>query len=440
MSEELELSEREIDIIRLVATGASNKEIAHELVISPNTVKVHLRNIFAKLDVMSRTEATMVAISRGWVESPKSDTADQTDIPVGDNEMLAPDSAIKSDRISRNSIAVVLSIVLLVVSVILVLNYSRLQRLAEERNAQIDTLSANRWQILESTPVDLFAMASLKYEQSLFLIGGISAGKVSGDIHIFDTTTTSWSKGQQKPQPVSHIQAVSMGEKIYVPGGTSTDGNILSAMEVYDPRDDKWELKAELPMALTRYGLAAYEGRIYLFGGWDGNDYLADVLVYDPNSDTWERFDQLPKPVADMGVSVVSGVIHLFGGFGQEGATDAHYTFFPQRKLDGDSPWEIARAMPQRRYGMGLNVLADMVYFAGGLDENGELLPAIQYLPLSDDWLEIEQPPQPIGLLPAVLPLDSRLFILGGEINGTGQTSFQVYQAVYTILVPVIQK
>lgn len=61
------LTERELDILKLVGRGLSNKQIGKELFISDRTVQAHLSNIFSKLNVSSRTEAVMHAVRRGWI-------------------------------------------------------------------------------------------------------------------------------------------------------------------------------------------------------------------------------------------------------------------------------------------------------------------------------------------------------------------------------------
>lgn len=60
------LSDREAEVPRLLAAGLTNKDIAQMLLLSVRTVEAHLRNIFAKLNVRSRTEAALWAIKHGY--------------------------------------------------------------------------------------------------------------------------------------------------------------------------------------------------------------------------------------------------------------------------------------------------------------------------------------------------------------------------------------
>lgn len=62
------LTHREIEVLKEIARGRANKEIAHELGITENTVKDHLKSILAKLHVSARTEAVTAAVQRGIIE------------------------------------------------------------------------------------------------------------------------------------------------------------------------------------------------------------------------------------------------------------------------------------------------------------------------------------------------------------------------------------
>lgn len=62
------LTQREMEVLRLIAAGKSNSEIAQELVISLNTVARHASNIFSKTDAANRAEATAYALRHGLVQ------------------------------------------------------------------------------------------------------------------------------------------------------------------------------------------------------------------------------------------------------------------------------------------------------------------------------------------------------------------------------------
>jgi len=61
-----QLSQRELEVLKLAASCMSNKEIADQLLLSVRTVQSHLANIFSKLEVGSRTEAVLYALKEGW--------------------------------------------------------------------------------------------------------------------------------------------------------------------------------------------------------------------------------------------------------------------------------------------------------------------------------------------------------------------------------------
>jgi DNA-binding NarL/FixJ family response regulator len=71
----IDLSERETVVLEALARGLSNREISRELWISEQTVKFHLRNLYRKLGVSSRTEAARYAYRSGLVTALKADSA-----------------------------------------------------------------------------------------------------------------------------------------------------------------------------------------------------------------------------------------------------------------------------------------------------------------------------------------------------------------------------
>ena len=69
-----DLSERELETLRLIAEGLNNAEIAERLVISEHTVKRHVSNILSKLHLVDRTQAAVYAWREGVVDKDRQDS------------------------------------------------------------------------------------------------------------------------------------------------------------------------------------------------------------------------------------------------------------------------------------------------------------------------------------------------------------------------------
>jgi N-acetylneuraminic acid mutarotase len=102
---------------------------------------------------------------------------------------------------------------------------------------------------------------------------------------------------------------------VFVPGGKSASGTPTNFNEIYDPRTNQWDTGSPLPRALSAYALIVYEGRMYLFGGWDGHRVVKDAYVYDPINDVWAQTLSMPTARSYAGSVVAGGKIYVVGGW-----------------------------------------------------------------------------------------------------------------------------
>ena len=444
MPETNELSERELEILRLVATGASNKEIAQKLFISANTVKVHMRNIFAKIGAASRTEAAMFAAGIGLVEGiapvQEEDMVENPVVePVLRLEELPVPVIVPGRRLSPVWIGVVG--VVLIVFAISMPNLLRLNASPSVTTPDANPLLSEetvKWQTKAPLPVARSGLALAVSEDRIYAIGGEASYGVVGDVTYYDAEADQWAAAATKPTPVTDIQAALLGGRIYVPGGETSKGSISAELAIYDPRDDTWSLGAALPEPSSAYGLVAFEGNLYLFGGWDGDEFVPSVFEYDPDQDHWTVRKNLPNPIGYPGAVVASGRIFIIGGFnGTDPISDTlQYTPDPSNP-EGDN-WRELQPLPQGRYAMGVASVADIIYVVGGISDQDELSYLEYFLPLNR-WVPFDPVEQTVWSYGAMTLLGTNLHILGGMQGEELYFQHLSYRALYIINMPVVR-
>ena len=437
------LSERELEVLKLVATGASNQEIARALVISPNTVKVHLRNIFEKLDVQSRTEATMEAVRRRWVAvdsaAPFDNGAAQADMP---------DIAILSDPLARPAplarwqrvYMLIAATMITLAAVVPTLAGNGRREVADalfsdagrgQERAEIHT-QLPRWSGGAALPSPRSRLALVAGLRRLYAIGGETSEGVTGQVSVYDMTENRWMPAAEKPTPVSNVSGALIGDSIYVPGGTTSDGGVSRALEVFDAETGAWERRAPMPEPRAVYALSAIDGRLYLFGGWDGATYRRETFAYDPATDTWSRGTPMPKARAFAGAGVLSGAAYIAGGFdGREALSDV-IAYDPGAEGSEDGPWSPRAPMSQARSGLAATALGQRLYVLGGgsAEPYGE-----QYDAGTGAWSRFESPVLGEWRNLAAAAQGQTIYTVGGWAGDYLDVN-AAYEAVIRLLLP----
>lgn len=447
------LSERELEVLKLVATGATNQEIARALVISPNTVKVHLRNIFEKLGVQSRTEATMAAVQQGLVTVAGAVMAPAVGevVPLGE---VAPVGAlpilVATPRrpIARWQRAYLAIAALVVVLVSLLPGWWR-ERVQAARVTPISDLGqpaaaappctpVQRWTSRDALPDGRSRLALAADASRLYAIGGETASGISDEVWIYDPSSNAWSAGTRKPTAVANAAAAVLGGRIYVPGGSTASGGVTNVLEVYDPAAAAWEARAPLPFSLAAYGLAVWDGRLYLFGGWDGKGYRAETHIYDPHTETWSPGTPMPDRRAFLAASTLEGAIYVVGGYDGERELETVLVYTPAAEGTPADPWHAGPALAQARGGLAAAVVGTRLYVVGG-GWNGTLAFNEQYDSATQAWSRIGTPIPGQWRNLGLVAQGQRLYAVGGW-SGSYLPVTEEYQALLRQLLPLQTK
>ena len=431
------LTERELEIARAVATGATNQQIARELSISVNTVKAHLKNIFAKLDIQSRTEVALYAVREGLVE-------------VETPPATQADTAIRAWPVKRQPIPRHKRLVLLLAmaaSLLLVTlprvemsptlpPTSEFEDVGSSGASRGPTVQPSRWNSVAPLPTPGSRLAAAYGEGRIYVIGGYTADGVAGTVEEYDVATNSWRSLSSKPIPVHNVSAAFVGGRIFVPGGYAADGQVIADLEIYDPESDAWTRGAPVPRPLCAYAVASMEDTLYLFGGWDGSEYAATTLAYDTVADTWAEMSRMSSARGFSAAGVVDNKIYVVGGYDGEGEIAAVEEYDPAKEEQG-SPWRLRRPMSAARGGLGVATIAGSLYAIGG-GWNGYLAFNERYDPRLDQWAPVETPVFGQWRNLAVVASETRVYALGGW-NGALMDANYEYQALFTYYLPEVR-
>lgn len=447
------LSDRELEILHLLAEGKSNKEIAQALYISVNTVKVHLRNVFAKIEVSSRTEATLFAVRAGLVAGiaeaggngvaeplqSASTEATPTEIFTQEKVGTAPRWEPLASRWWQRPwilAGVILAFLLLG------LGLSRFFQPTVALTPEATTRALeSRWETKAALASPRFGHATTVYENQIFVIGGETTDGIVALTERYNPETDRWTSMAAKPTAATDIQAAVLGGKIYVPGGRIAPGEVTDLLEIFDPQTNTWEQGPSLPLRVSGYALIAFEGKLYLFGGWDGDGYTDRVFTYSADLERWTEVARMPSPRGFASTIVGAGRIYILGGYNGEEPLDSNLIYLPGH--ENDSSWDSATVLPEGRYAMGATFIADKIYVIGGLQQETKPSPQLTFLLPSGGWIVHSEPDEkdnPIWSHFGVAVVGANVYAMGGIVGDKPSSQNITFKVIYTFPLPLIIK
>jgi len=444
------LSEREMEVSRLLATGASNAEIARELVISPHTVKVHVRNVFEKLQVSSRTEATLVLLQRGWVAVPGVEAAEPEPVQVAIPEPEPLDDLrLVPAPWQRWALFVELALAVFLLAAPAVLtrpktSFTLLSDAGLSTGGRLAPEALARWEARMPLAQARSRHGAALLNGEVFVVGGENAqGQTIAATDAYDLLFNSWRSLAPLPEPLANLAVAALNGRIYAAGGSANragvEGEIAVSDRVYalDPAEGPWVQAGTLPNPLAGAAMVAAGDALYVLGGWDGERMRDEVWRTEPQSGDsgvlrWELATRLNTPIAFFGATVAGNRLYVIGGYdGQRALAEAAAFDLETGQWQRLPPMSVPRS--------GLTAVYDgMAVFALGGGWTRAIDTHERYDAYANQWSNFPSPLSGEWRHLAAATQDGRVWLIGGWSGGYLDVH-QEYQSAFRALLPMIR-
>lgn len=285
----------------------------------------------------------------------------------------------------------------------------------------VETPSNPTWRAHEPAPTARTEVAVAPLGATLCAIGGFAttaAGSLATQtVECFDASKDSWGVGPNYPVPIHHAAAVSFGGIIYVFGGYTTSQFVPTGLAYrYAPQIKAWERLADMPLPRGAHAAGLIDYKVYVAGGVgiDGQ-LLSAVHVYDISAQTWSTAPDLPTPRDHVAGAVVDGLFYVVGGRSQSLTTNKATleAYDPEAKR-----WMQLRDMPTPRGGLTAANYSGQLVAVGGERPGETHAEAEAYDPAANSWKRLPDLPTPRHGLGSAVWQDRLYVLLGGPKPG----------------------
>ena len=289
------------------------------------------------------------------------------------------------------------------------------------------------WRELPDMPVGKWETATALIDSRVYLFGGYTRGvRSSKSSHVFDPEDGNWTRIQDMPSAVSHLNAVVDGLTVWFAGGFKDGykGHAIAEVWKYDLEKDRFTAAPLLPEPRAAGGLARVGRHLHYLGGLKsdrdtdaGEHWVLDIDSWSAGSARWRNAAPLPVPRNQFSTVAVGTKIYAIGGQHHHDSMQLDQSRVDIYDTATDS-WSRGPALPK---GHSHAEAGTFVHRGGIYMVGGHTTPAggrksvdadILVLRPGGDWELLGKLPMPLSS-PAATVVGGKLYVAGGSRNGS---------------------